>query len=772
MKQAHKAMMQRLTVLLQKSKKRKLVEYNLTLLPWFLLVGFGLVYLVPATWAALLIVVLIVSLMQWLFRQMPDYRIVTLPNLLDHLNRQAPQLEESAQLLLPLDREWTILHRLQKKKVLGELDTLLRQPAGNLLPALNTKRMFWHLGSASFVVMIAWAVSLYPAKDQPVESNTNDTFESVGIASVTITVTPPDYTELEKYQSTDLDLVLTAGSQVEWRIHFSGTESGFYLQTAEGLQHRFEPTSAREFVLSLPVTQSGIYHLGYHSGQLDGLYSMQVRPDRAPEIRVLKPQPTIMEIGVNQQPELLTEVNISDDFGISKVEILGSIAKGSGEAVKFRDQSFSFDTKKVLSSANDKAATYFKEWDLKALGMTPGDELYFTIKAWDNRQPEAQVSRSQTKIVRWLEEEQGGVLSDGILIDFMPEYFKSQRQIIIETIELIESKETMYADEFDLTSRALGIAQSDLKLKYGQYLGDEFDDGGLQPMEDGLAQPDVTIHDSEHGDEGHDELPEHTSEQGHPEHGHEHEQESNEQNLDKSGASELIERFGHSHGDTDIGIFNSTNPKALMKKAIANMWEAELYLMLSKPEQALPFENEALKYLNKARKAERIYVKRLGFEPPPVTEKRRYQGDLSDILSYQQSLDASYVDTDKTALEGVLNTLSVMPADKPLSSQQLMHIERLKTRLIAQAQQQPELIRLVATLERIQLVQRLGLPDCNDCVPELLKALWQRLPAPVPEPVSRQEKYQDKQSSVVQYSRFLKQRQQQTEALSGEEAKP
>ena len=32
------------------------------------------------------------------------------------------------------------------------------------------------------------------------------------------------------------------------------------------------------------------------------------------------------------------------------------------------------------------------------------------------------------------------------------------------------------------------------------------------------------------------------------------------------------------------------------------------------------------------KKAERIYVKRLGFEPPPVTEKRRYQGEQSDIL--------------------------------------------------------------------------------------------------------------------------------------------
>jgi len=55
-----------------------------------------------------------------------------------------------------------------------------------------------------------------------------------------------------------------------------------------------------------------------------------------------------------------------------------------------------------------------------------------------------------------------------------------------------------------------------------------------------------------------------------------------------------------------------------MKQAIANMWNAELHLMMSEPALALPYEKEALKFLTQAKNAERIYVKRLGFEPPPV----------------------------------------------------------------------------------------------------------------------------------------------------------
>ena len=74
-----------------------------------------------------------------------------------------------------------------------------------------------------------------------------------------------------------------------------------------------------------------------------------------------------------------------------------------------------------------------------------------------------------------------------------------------------------------------------------------------------------------------------------------------------------------------------------MKRSIANMWQAELHLMLSQPEQALPYEEQALKFLKMAKKAERIYVKRLGFEPPPVSEQRRYLGELDEILTYHQT---------------------------------------------------------------------------------------------------------------------------------------
>ena len=94
------------------------------------------------------------------------------------------------------------------------------------------------------------------------------------------------------------------------------------------------------------------------------------------------------------------------------------------------------------------------------------------------------------------------------------------------------------------------------------------------------------------------------------------------------------------------------SPIALMKRSIGNMWQAERHLMLSEPLLALPYEKMALKFLKQAQRAERIYVKRLGFEPPPVSEQRRYTGELDDIESYHvnETIKLSVGDNEKLQL--------------------------------------------------------------------------------------------------------------------------
>lgn len=452
----------------------------------------------------------------------------------------------------------------------------------------------------------------------------------------------------------------------------------------------------------------------------------------------------------DSKPRLQAIVSIDDDFGLSQVEILASIASGSGEAVKFRDQTFQFDS----HSSVEGKTLFVKNWDLTELNMQPGDELYFSIRAWDNRQPIAQQSRSASKIIRWLEDEQQAVLADGALIDFIPEYFKSQRQIIIETKELIADKNNLSKDKIDHISRELGAAQSFLKQKYGQFLGDEFDSGTPQAME---AGPEL-----EHDE--HDEDDKHADDAEKPASEHEHEDsEHSSEGNDKSGYSTVISQFGHAHGEADDGNFikNGTpNPKLLMKRAIANMWQAELHLLLSQPELALPFENQALELLNRAKKAERIYVKRLGFAPPPVSEKRRYQGDLTDILSYQRNETTPKKNTAKQsalALLTILNQHLDKSLNNTLTIEQTSILEKVKTYFSEQLSVTPKDITFIATLEKIQLADSFNLTNCEDCISELRKKLWQILPPPIAAPTTRQTSYSLQNKMLQKYQAFLQQ---------------
>lgn len=63
------------------------------------------------------------------------------------------------------------------------------------------------------------------------------------------------------------------------------------------------------------------------------------------------------------------------------------------------------------------------------------------------------------------------------------------------------------------------------------------------------------------------------------------------------------------------------------------MWSSERELRQGRPEQALPFANEALELLKEAQRATRIFLPRLGADLPPVDFARRLTGKREDIVA-------------------------------------------------------------------------------------------------------------------------------------------
>lgn len=748
MSDSHALLMQQLEALVTHARRRKLLQLSSNALPWALAL-FGALLLWSQSLALSLVAGLALFSVSVIFAtRSGSYKNIQLANLLLHFNRQFPQLEESAQLLL-VTKPVSLLQQLQKQTTEQHIQQLLQQKHNLLLPKypFNKGLIASLIIGVSAVAIWQYALPLLstglPA-DQTSGSAPAAIAKPVTLVNSKVTVAAPAYTKRALQTFKQLDINLLSDSVVSWQLNFSDPQKSYAIRFSDGSSRVLATQDDGSVKVEKVINSSVIYHFTADNQPLPGIYTLSVTADSRPNIRILTPQTNITEIAKDAVAELTTEVRITDDHAVGKVEIMASIAKGSGEAVKFRDQLFQFDSQTLVEGKTH----YFKKWRLNELDMEPGDELYFSVRAWDNRAPQPQLSRSATMIIRWLEDEQQGVLSDGILIDFMPEYFKSQRQIIIETEQLIADRSQLDSATFAETSQALGNAQSDLKEKYGQYLGDEVDDGsGGHTMEDGA----VFVPQDEHDNDTH-------AEAGHEE---EHHEEAGPSGItDRSGFSQIIEQFGHAHGDADIGIIAKQNPVGLMKRAIAAMWEAELHLMLAAPEKALPYENEALQFLNRAKKAERIYVKRLGFEPPPVTESRRYQGDLSDILSYQQSEEIAETEAIEDSISLLLtqiNSHSGENLDNPLPERTKKLISAIQAHLNTLVQQRPDMIKYVAILQRLQQANSLNLSDCEDCLQQLTQALWRLLPEPVAKPIPRREAYLNQQQSIKAYAEFLPQ---------------
>jgi hypothetical protein len=707
-------------------------------------------------------VTLMIGFAALVFSRSSQYLDITANKVLLHLNRKFSECEESAELILLPSRSLTTLQQLQKTRIQPQLDTLLSTDLGSHLPRYSCKSA---LLLSALAVLIFTLIEVLPldllrkveTANTPLINKAPKQSKLIRLETKSMTVTPPSYTGLAAWQTTDLNLELIAGSIVTWQLQLIGIDNvnqqnDVSIMLPDKQSISLIEQTANHYQARATLNQSGVYYIAVNNIMLGDIHTLAVTADTKPTIRFIAPTETITKLAKNAIPKVQATISVEDDYGIGRVEILASIASGSGEAVKFRDQTFLFDSESMIE---DKAH-FFKSWDLVELGMQPGDELYFSIKAWDNRQPTAQQSRSASKIIRWLEDEQQGVLSDGVLMDFMPEYFKSQRQIIIETKELIADKNTLSVAQFDRTSRDLGAAQSFLKQKYGQFLGDEFDSGTLHSME---AGPEI-----EHDD--HDEHDEHANEASQTQQASAHEHDNAKQapeGADKSGYSQIIEQFGHAHGEADDGNFikkGIPSPKLLMKRAIANMWQAELHLQLSEPELALPFETQALAFLNRAKQADRIYVKRLGFEPPPVSEKRRYQGDLSDILSYQRDEKTSADNGPTKAMAILANMLtnhSKQLNGLPLTGEQKNTLEHVKAYFSAQLTANPKDITFIATLEKIQQADSFTLENCQDCINLLTEKLWQTLPSPIAVPSTRQTSYSPQNTVLQKYQAFLQQ---------------
>src|SRR5205085_9692243 len=109
-----------------------------------------------------------------------------------------------------------------------------------------------------------------------------------------------------------------------------------------------------------------------------------------------------------------------------------TLARGSGENIRFSDREMP-----LPESSDPKVRTWSKQWTLAELGMEPGDELYFFVRASDNA-PKPHSVQSPTYTLRLPAPiEASDDQSAALPMLAKPESLRSQRQIIIDTEQLL-----------------------------------------------------------------------------------------------------------------------------------------------------------------------------------------------------------------------------------------------------------------------------------------------------------------------------------------------
>lgn len=637
-----------------------------------------------------------------------------------HCNRVFPELEESCELVLKPEDALSVLERLQRRRALQALDKI---PAQQLSPRQNLTTGWLCAASAALlaIVFLIWPpAALFDSTAGNTFANATPLNQGITHSSKTlpalkkieVRISPPGYTGKSARVLAQLDLQAEEGAQVTWEITFTQKLSFAQLLFSEGDTLSLSPVSEFRYSASRVLTQTGFYHLAFGASeantQKSDYYKIEITKDQPPQITLAQPEQRT-ELAPEAPRRLAVQAEITDDYGIRSHRLVATLAKGTGEAVKFREQILAFDQIKMKSTRQLELTS---ELDLHQLGMAPGDELYFFVEAWDNRAPQAQRSRSETFFVILQDTAQVTLASSaGLLINPLPEYFRSQRQIIIDTEKLMQDKTQVSTAEFNRRSNGIGIDQKLLRLRYGQFLGEEAESTAF----------------------GNDALPQ--SSDAHEESGHEETAPSQA----KESATNIVEQFAHLHDSEENATLFAVSIKAQLKAALAEMWQAELHLRTHRPEQALPFEYRALALLKDVQQRERAYVQRVGFEPAPLKpEEKRLTGDLSKIQNLKSTKEIVREDPFAALRRARALLQQIKKSPQRLEANATNILEEAGQELAQHALQKPG--RYLKALQALRtLINSLASGEvCRDCPEPIEQAIWNILPPepPAPFPVS------------------------------------
>ena len=592
----------------------------------------------PAAGPALAVAAaLVLALMGW---QLWRLRQVQPTTIAPRLDRQFAELEDSTGLLLRSTAELNLLEQLQQQRVARRVAELRAADALSL--PVDFRKAVWLTGVLLLTSAVAWWWPAARARMQPVGVPihfSNPTGQPATASQVMpritetqLLVTPPAYTRLPAFAPAQGSFQCPQESRVRWQVRVSGNSKAVPELELGRQRVRLQPVAGQAgtfFTEQLLATPS-LYRLRF-AGTVSDDYAIDVRADQAPVLRIVTPKSYTLVAAIGQRPEVPVRASVRDDYGLSRAELVITVAQGQGEAVKFRE------VRRDLSAdlgGNAAPATLSSQLNLPQLGLTYGDELYFYLTARDNH---GHTTRTDAYLVQWQDTAVADSPTDmGMGVKVAPAYFRSERQIIIDTEKLIAEKPKLDAATVASRANALGFDQQSLRLRYGKFMGEESTAGiGAQAPRSPIAEDeDAPASPTAEAPEQHDE---------HDGHDHSSVPVSPAKASATAATDALMDPYIHKHDDSETADFLEPAVKAKLRAVLDQMWAAELRLRTGQLKEALPYEYRALRLLKQVQQQTRAFVKKAGFTPPPMPEATlRLTGELAGaaVPRRQQMLPA------------------------------------------------------------------------------------------------------------------------------------
>ena len=512
------------------------------------------------------------------------------------LDGSVPALEDSSRLLVYADSPIALL----QGRRLAERITAALTP--EVVSGITRERVRadWRLPAASgCAALVLFAFAHQPLAQGPLVKATVKA--EVPLSDLVVKVAPPKYTGAAHFDSAPRDLQVPQQSIVQWCLK-EPQPADAAVELSDGQVLKIGAACAR-----WSATESVFWRW---RGKR---YKLRVTPDLAPTVLISAPRDMLQVLPATATSATIT-VTVRDDYAVRRTALHMTLARGSGENIRFSDREVP-----LPEGADPRARSWSKQWSLAELGMEPGDELYFFVRATDNAEP-PHITVSPTFTLRLpgpveVEDETTALPS---LVK--PENLRSQRQVIIDTEQLIadlKAKSKLPAATVQARSQAIAGDQAMLRRRYGQFMGEESSLFGAAEEHD------------EHG-----------------------------------AKDDVVAQYGHAHDQAENATLFDEATKKILRRALTAMWAAEKSLRAITPATALVPEYKALAAIKELQQADRIYLHKTAFAPPPLKEEIRMTGDVVGTKSYrrQQGAAGENVPADVRQLLRALDREGALPA--------------------------------------------------------------------------------------------------------------